>query len=276
MKCSYIRKPLKSTAIRYMENNSSFPNDILQIPVVPQPLSKQANAQKNIYKKAKRFFLYVIFLVHLYIFLLKWLPVPYTLTMLQRKISCGGCAVAYRWVPYEKMSPYVKIAAVASEDQRFPEHWGIDWQAIRQAYQENQWRKQRGLPLRGGSSISQQVAKNVFLWQGGGYLRKIPEVYFTYAIELIWGKQRILEVYLNVAEMGPQCFGVEAAARRYFHKPAQQLNLHESALLIAGLPNPIRWNPARPSAWLYRRQQHIIRQVYLLGGYAYIRDLRRF
>jgi monofunctional biosynthetic peptidoglycan transglycosylase len=272
----YLRKSLKSKTIKFMEASGTFPNDTLKIPVVPLPSSAGEGRRSKLYKKAGRFFMYVILLIHFYIFILKWVPVPYTFTMLQRKISCGGCRIEYSWVPYEKMSPYLKIAAVASEDQRFPHHYGIDWEAIRQAYRENQWRKKRGLPLRGGSSISQQVAKNVFLWQGGGYLRKLPEVYFTYVIELVWGKQRILEVYLNIAETGPQCFGVEAAARRYFRKPAQKLNLYESALLIAGLPNPVRWNPGRPSAWLYRRQQHIIRQVHLLGGYAYLRDLRRF
>ncbi|GIV39972.1 MAG: monofunctional biosynthetic peptidoglycan transglycosylase [Thermonema sp.] len=259
-----------------METQNTFPNDILSIPVIPAPAVEDKQGRHRLYKKLRSFAIYVLLLVHFYIFILKWLPVPYTLTMLQRKISCRGCSIDYQWVSYEDMSPYVKIAAVASEDQRFPSHWGIDREAVRQAYRENQWRKKRGLPLRGGSSISQQVAKNVFLWQGGGYFRKALEVYFTYAIELIWGKQRILEVYLNVAETGPRCFGVEAAARRYFHKPARKLNLYESALLIAGLPNPIRWNPGRPSAWLYRRQQHIIRQVHLLGGYAYLRDLRRF
>ncbi|MEO1653111.1 MAG: monofunctional biosynthetic peptidoglycan transglycosylase, partial [Bacteroidota bacterium] len=167
----------------------------------------------------------------LLILLFKWLPIYFTPTMLFRSLEAmqegKDARIYYQWVDYDQIANPMKVAVVASEDQRFPQHQGLDFEAIAQAMEEN---KSRARP-RGASTISQQVAKNVFLWQGGGYVRKALEVPITYLIEGIWGKQRILEVYLNIAELGPQTFGVQAAAKRYFGKEADALSQAESALL---------------------------------------------
>ncbi len=219
----------------------------------------------------KRVFLYSLGLLLFYTILLKWLPVPYTLTMLSRSWESGRF-VSYTWVPYYKMSNHLKIAAVASEDQRFPQHWGIDYEALSKAMEEN---KTRSRP-RGASTISQQVAKNVFLWQGGGYFRKAMELPLTYLIEAVWGKERILEVYLNVAEMGPQVFGAEAAAQAFFKKEARNLTLSEASLMIAALPNPRQYVVNQASGYMWKRSAQIQYQIQLLGGMNYIQDLRAF
>jgi monofunctional biosynthetic peptidoglycan transglycosylase len=162
------------------------------------------------------------------------------------------------YVAWDKMSYNIKLAAMASEDQAFTDHMGFDWDAIEKSLHPKKKNKKSKIPLGGGAStISQQVAKNVFLWQGGRYdkyIRKIPEVYFTFLIELIWGKQRILEVYLNVIETGPGCFGVGAAAQHYFKKSAKNLSRAEAAMMVAGFPNPKKFT-ARPMtrrvSWRY-------------------------
>ena len=178
-------------------------------------------------------------------------------------------AIHYTWVSYDDISDHPKLAVVASEDQRFPTHHGIDWKALKIA------RKQH----RGGSSISQQVAKNVFLWQGFGwdrYLRKALEVPITYLIELVWGKQRILEVYLNIIEVGPRTFGVQQAAKRYFNKTAKKITPAEAALIAAVLPNPRKYLILHPSGTVRLRQRHALNQMRLLGGIGYLKGLRKF
>jgi len=175
----------------------------------------------------------------------------------------------YRWTPYERISRHVKLAVIASEDQKFAFHPGFDFEAIDAAIKE----RERGKRLRGASTITQQVAKNLFLWPGPSFVRKGLEAYLTMLIELCWPKQRILEIYLNVAEFGPGIYGVGAAAPRFFRTDAAHLNRDESALLAAVLPNPHKLRVDHPSAYVYRRQQWIIEQMYGLGGTAYIRDV---
>ncbi|GEP95181.1 monofunctional biosynthetic peptidoglycan transglycosylase [Chitinophaga cymbidii] len=156
------------------------------------------------------------------------------------------------WVDMEEISQHARLAVIASEDQLFPDHNGFDFKSIEKAMKHN--RKSKN--MRGASTISQQVAKNVFLWQHGGWFRKGLEVYFTFMIEHIWGKRRILEMYLNVAEMGEGIFGIEAAAQNYYHKPAGRLNREEAAMIAACLPNPIKYTvvpPARITVWRQRR-----------------------
>lgn len=205
--------------------------------------------------------------------LFKWLPIYFTPTMLFRSLEAmqkgEDARIYYQWQDYEQIADPMKVAVVASEDQRFPQHPGLDFIAIEQAIEEN---KSRARP-RGASTISQQVAKNVFLWQGGGYVRKALEVPITYLIEWIWGKKRILEVYLNIAELGPQTFGVQAAAKRYFKKEARALTAAESALLASVLPSPRKYLVAQPGPYLRRRQQQVLYQMKLLGGYNYLKDL---
>ena len=167
-----------------------------------------------------------------------------------------------RWVDLERISPNLPLAVVASEDQKFPEHWGFDVEAIEKAYALNQ----HSHKVRGASTISQQVAKNLFLWSGRSYFRKGLEAYFTILIESLWPKRRILEVYLNIAEFGYGTYGAEAAAQRFFHKPAARLTRADAAVLAAVLPNPQRFSAAAPSRYVQQRREWILGQMQALGG----------
>ncbi len=206
-------------------------------------------------KKIRRFFLYLFLSSLVYVLITKFIEPPITITQITNAFGLG---LKRDYVAWDKMSYNIKLAAMASEDQAFTDHMGFDWDAIEKSLRPKKKNKKSKIPIGGGAStISQQVAKNVFLWQGGRYdkyIRKIPEVYFTFLIELIWGKQRILEVYLNVIETGPGCFGVEAAAQHYFKKPAKNLTRSEAAMIVAGFPNPKKFT-ARPMtrrvAWRY-------------------------
>lgn len=190
---------------------------------------------------------------------------PYTPLMLLRAAGpqTEKCEkkIDKQWVPLEDISPEMVRAVVASEDNLFLQHKGFDWKAIREARQHNA----KGKTLHGASTISQQTAKNVFLWPSRSYLRKGLEVYFTFLIETFWPKERIMEVYLNVCEMGPGLYGVERAARRYYGKPASKLNRSEAAMLAAILPAPLTRNPVHPTAYLYKRQQKIQHLMQLIG-----------
>lgn len=200
-----------------------------------------------------------------WVVLLKWVPVPFTPTMLDRKFGAvvGGRAseIHYDWTRYDALSYQVALAVVAAEDQRFPVHYGFDFEAMEMAFRNNM----KGKRMKGASTISQQVAKNVFLWQGRDYFRKALEAWFTLLIETIWGKERILEVYLNVAETGPMTFGVEAASQRFYGHPASQLTRTEAARMAAVLPSPNRFSIAHPSAYVERRTRFIARQMGRLG-----------
>lgn len=208
--------------------------------------------------------------------LYKFVPVPITSTMISRKVSAvfngENSEIYYDWTSYENMSKEAPLAVVAAEDQLFPEHFGFDFEAMGNAFNRNQ----KGRKLRGASTLSQQVAKNVFLWQSRSYIRKIFEVYFTFLIEVIWGKERILEVYLNVAEMGSMTFGVEEASKRYFGKSAKNINREQAARIASVLPSPNKWSVAKPGPYVRRRAAQIARQMRALGGVAYIKDLRSF
>lgn len=172
----------------------------------------------------------------------------------------------FKWVDLDRISPHAAIAVVAAEDQQFPFHRGFDFDSIRDAIEENATRKRP----RGASTISQQVAKNLFLWSGGGYVRKALEAWFTVLIEILWPKERILEVYLNIAQFGRGVFGVEAASQKFFQKPASKLTRVEAATLAAVLPNPIRMRADRPSAYVQSRRDWILDQMRGLGGSAYL------
>lgn len=177
----------------------------------------------------------------------------------------------YRFVPYERISKHVKLAVIASEDQKFAFHPGFDFDAIDSALRE----RERGKRLRGASTISQQVAKNLFLWPGQSYLRKGIEAYLTVLIEWCWPKSRILEIYLNIAQFGSDIYGVGAAAPRLFHTTPAQLTQPEAALLAAVLPNPRKFHADHPSAYLRTRQIWIMEQMNQLGGSQYIRGLEQ-
>ena len=203
------------------------------------------------------------------VLVLRWLPPPTTSFILQNRIAAlragyGFYPYPYRWVDYERIAPVMALAAVAAEDQRFRQHHGLDLTGIRQAIRDNQYRNRP----RGASTITQQTAKNLFLWRNQSWLRKGIELYFAGLLELLWPKQRILEVYLNIAQFGGSVFGVEAAARTYFDKPAAALTRHEAALLAAVLPSPSLLRVDAPSDYLRQRQRWVLNQMRLLGpGY---------
>jgi monofunctional glycosyltransferase len=205
-----------------------------------------------------KFLLYSFILSLLYIVFCKWINPPVTITQMASLIRGNG--LHRKYVHINEMSPNVKLAVMAGEDQLFPDHNGFDFKSIQKAMKHNQKSKS----LRGASTISQQVAKNVFLWQHGGYFRKGLEIYFTFMIESIWTKKRILDMYLNVAEMGKGIFGVEAAAEHYFHKPAKNLSRKEAALIAACLPNPGGYTIQPLSAHVASRYPWIIRQMNML------------
>jgi monofunctional glycosyltransferase len=175
----------------------------------------------------------------------------------------------HTWRDYNQISAQLPLAVVASEDQRFPEHSGFDLQQIKKAMDE----AQRGRRARGASTISQQVAKNLFLWNGHSWVRKGLEAWFTVLIETLWPKKRILEVYLNSAQFGYGIYGAEAAAQAFFRKPAARLTRGEAARLAAVLPNPVRMRADRPSGYVQRRQGEIARQMAALGGTSYLAGL---
>ena len=258
--------------------------------VSPQPRPKAAHASTHRLQKARRFmrerplleriywfcvraFLWLFFGSIGSVIILKYVPVWGTPLVISRWMDTVGSdesgQVYKNWRPYDAISREAALAVVASEDQAFPVHWGFDFDEIQDAIKENQRRERP----RGASTISQQVAKNVFLWSGRSYVRKGLEVYFTVLIELIWGKKRILEVYLNVAETGPMTFGVEAASMRYYGHSAASLTRSEAARIAAVLPNPRLLSISRPSNYVQRRTRQIARQMRALGGQRYIRNL---
>lgn len=198
--------------------------------------------------------------------LLRWLPPPTTAFMLYRHYEDlvngdGYQAINYHWVSAKKISPHAYKAVIASEDQRFFKHSGFDLQAIESSIDDYM----EGGKLRGASTISQQVAKNLFLTPSKSFLRKGVEVWFTFLIEVLWSKERILEVYLNIAEFGEHLFGIEAASRRYYGIPAKQLSQAQAAILAATLPNPIKLQASQPTRYLFKRQSWILRQMHNLG-----------
>ncbi len=210
---------------------------------------------------AGRLLLYIFVITVVWAGALRFINPPVTWLMIQRglerKAEGKEWKLQKRWVAYEDLSDNLKRAAISGEDARFPEHWGFDTQAIADAYERNK----EGKRLRGGSTISQQVAKNVFLWPRRSWFRKGCEAYFTILIETLWSKKRILEVYLNVIETGDGLYGAESAAQYYFGKSAGSLTRRQAALLIAVLPNPRRWSPAKPTAYINRKAATIVRYM---------------
>lgn len=214
-----------------------------------------------------------IFLSILLILPFKWIDPPTSSYMIQQKQALAEdsneSTISYEWVDWHKISDYTKMAAITSEDQRFPFHNGFDLEAIEKAIEESQ----QGEDLRGASTITQQVAKNMFLWPGRSFIRKGIEAYLTVLIELFWSKERILEIYLNIAEFGPGVFGVQAAAQQYFETSASSLSMGQSALMMTALPSPKRYNLADPSPYMMERRNWILRYMFLLGNTKYLENL---
>ena len=205
---------------------------------------------------------WILFISQLvYIVVLRFVDPPITITQIVSLFSGDG--LKRDMVSVDDVSPNARLAVIASEDQLFPDHNGFDFKSIEKALAYNAKKPGR---VRGASTISQQVAKNVFLWQGRSWIRKGLEVYFTFMIELIWGKQRIIDVYLNVAEMGEGIYGIEAASRSYFKKPATKLSRREAAMIAACLPNPKKYKVAPASRYVNARAGWIQRQMNNLSG----------
>ncbi|TAN05864.1 MAG: monofunctional biosynthetic peptidoglycan transglycosylase [Rhodanobacteraceae bacterium] len=207
------------------------------------------------------------------VLILRFVPPVTSAYMAERSLSAAwhgerGFTLHYHWVPWPKIAPVAPLAMVAGEDQTFPFNHGFDIPSIRSALEV----AEAGGRLRGASTITQQTARNLFLWSGGGFFRKGLEAYFTVLIDLTWPKRRILEVYANIAELGDGIYGVQAAAQAYFHEPASRLTPQQAALLAAVLPNPRGWHASRPSAYVQRRAAWIERQMRQLGGVAYVLD----
>lgn len=223
------------------------------------------SVKKPFIRKALRMFRFAVFFFFISTIIVtiiyRFVPPPLTPLML---IRAGSHAIhgekmklAKDWVRLKNISPNMVQAVVASEDNNYMKHFGVDFDAIKKARELNK----RSKVLRGASTISQQTAKNVFLWPSRSWLRKGLEVYFTGLIEIFWGKRRIMEVYLNVIEMGDGIYGVEMASQLYFSKPASSLTKGEAALIAAVLPNPRRWSPAAPTSYIQRKQQRIVRAM---------------
>jgi len=229
---------------------------------------------KKLPKIILKIFLGSILLSVLSVLLLKWINPPTTSIMIQRKIEAliswnERQIIGYEWFSYDDISKQMSLAVIAAEDQNFPFHFGFDFEQIEKAIEQSN----RGRRLRGASTITQQVAKNLFLWEGRSFIRKGLEAYFSVLIELLWSKERILEVYLNIIEMGDMVFGVGAASQIYFEKLPSKLTRSQAALLAATIPNPKRFSAKRPSGYVFRRQSWILGQMSSLGGTSYLKNL---
>lgn len=203
------------------------------------------------------------------VLIFKWVPVPFTPLMVTRiiefKLDGNDAIYSHKWVPLEEISPNLQKAVIASEDGNFLKHNGFDFKAMQKAFKNNS----KGKRLKGGSTISQQTAKNVFLWQGRSYIRKGLEAYFTVLIELIWGKERIMEVYLNSIEMGNGVYGAQEAARHWYRKGAIDLTKKEASGIAAILPNPRKYKASNSSSYINNRKVKIMRVMRHLGKIEY-------
>jgi monofunctional glycosyltransferase len=244
-----------------------------------------ATDYKKVWRQTRQVALQVVAALFLtsvaWVLLYRWVSPPATWLMLDRRahapvglgyhgIQEDDRRISYHFKSLDEVSAEVPLALIAAEDQRFLLHHGFDGNALWKAAKYNFGGGKR---LRGGSTISQQVAKNVFLWQGRSYVRKAAEAYFTVLIELLWDKRRIMEMYLSVAEMGDCTFGVEAASQRYFRKPADKLTRQEAALLAGVLPNPLRFRASNPGPQARAKQRRVVSNMRRLGGTAYVREL---
>ena len=209
------------------------------------------------------------------VLLLRFIHPPFSALMAERRVgslfSAGSYHSDHTWVPLEDIAPCMGAAVMASEDQKFPDHFGFDWESIQKAYEHNE----RSRKVRGASTISQQTAKNLFLWEGRSWTRKGFEVWFTLLMEAEWPKRRILETYLNIVEFGDGIYGVEAASQHFFHKPAKRLRPSEAALLAAVLPNPHKYRVEAPSAFVRQRQAWILEQMSQMGGVEVVKELEK-
>ena len=201
--------------------------------------------------------------IHIYALALKFIPVPGTILMAQR--AMGGEDIKRNWTRLEDFSPFLVSAVIAAEDAKFCQHEGIDWDAVQDAFDHNS----EGGRRRGGSTITQQTAKNVFLWNGGGFVRKVPEAWMASFIDYTWGKKRVMEMYLNIAEWGDGIFGAEAAAQTRFNKSAKDLTPRQAALLASVLPSPNKWRVDPPGEYVNKRARTVQARLFVVRNEGY-------
>ena len=230
--------------------------------------------QKTLYsflKASVRFVTQAVILATLCLFVLllifRWLPIPTSSFILQAENK-----TYYQWASWDDISPQLAIAVIAAEDQRFPQHWGVDTVELKKAFTEKRQRNGKSIP-RGASTITQQVAKNLFLWNGRSYTRKAIEAILAVAIELTWPKKRILEVYLNIAQFGDGIFGATAASQAFYHKSPKKLSREQSATLASVLPRPAISDVNNPDSRLIKKRQWVLKQMKQLGGLNYLKKL---
>ena len=224
---------------------------------------------KHFFQKLKKWIvksIIIFFLLSIFsVIIFRWVPVPFTPLMVIRNIEQWSkgkkASFVHKWVSINKISDNLTKAVIVSEDQKFMEHFGFDMEAMEKAYEKNK----KGKRIKGGSTITQQTAKNVFLWPQRSYIRKGFEVYFSFLIELFWSKERILEVYLNSIEMGNGVYGAEAASQHWFRKPAAKLNAYQAASIAAILPNPRKYKAINSSNYVEKRKIWIVRQMGFYG-----------
>ncbi|MFZ4545249.1 MAG: monofunctional biosynthetic peptidoglycan transglycosylase [Saprospiraceae bacterium] len=220
---------------------------------------------KRVFRIALKVGLWFVGITFIWVLLARFIPIFFTPLMGIRMVEqmSAGKQVVFKkdWEPLDHISENLVLAVICSEDQHFEMHNGFDIEAIQKAFENNKKRRKRGRPVHGASTISQQVAKNVFLWQGRSWIRKGFEVYFTFMIETIWSKRRIMEVYLNVIEMGDGIYGAEAASNFYYKKHAKDLNRQEAAGIASVLPNPRKWSPINPGPYIAKKQDWIVHQM---------------
>lgn len=226
-----------------------------------------------IIKSFLKFWIYLFVATVLVVFLMRWINPIFSSIMIQRQIEAfldnEFKFIKNSWIDYDDVSKYVPLALISAEDQNFPNHYGFDFEQIKKALKENTHRKR----IRGASTISQQLAKNLFLWEGKSFVRKGVEAYFTLLIETLWDKKRIIEVYMNIIELGDMTFGVASASENYLKKDASKLSSSQAALIASVLPNPKRFQIARPSGYVRARQNWVLRQMNSLGGIDYLKSL---
>lgn len=244
----------------------------------PSPIPKNISDGKALARRIIRWtlrFIAAFFLISIWsVLLLRWINPPTSSFMLQRQYTAWenkeNLNLKYQWTDWQKISSHVKVATIASEDQSFASHWGLDFSSIQKAINEHE----RGEDLRGASTITQQVAKNLFLWPDRSYIRKGVEAYFALLIELCWSKKRILEVYLNIVEFGDGIYGVEAAAQEYFNISSANLKKWQSAFMVTALPAPKRYELDDPSEYMLERTAWVMRYMDFLGNDQYLERLK--
>ena len=257
------------------EHNTKMTRDTILVPskrLLPQFLFRSV---AKLFKFIRWMFLIVLVFYVSLLIVFRWLPLPTSAFIWhQNQLAAHEPkiyqAANYEWVNWEDISPQIAVAVISAEDQRFPNHWGIDTvelgKVISSAYNGKS-------SFRGASTLTQQLAKNLFLWNGRSYVRKVLEAFIAMSLELIWSKKRILEVYLNVAQFAPVTFGVKASSKKLFNKLPKDLTLEQAAYLAAVLPTPAKSNVHQPSASLKKRQRWILQQMKQLGGVAYLKTL---